>query len=799
MEFVENPALTGTVGVRESSYTIPFSAIERVEILTDGASAIYGSDAVGGVVNFILKKNYIGAESSVRYENSSSGGDLKTLEQTLGFNWTTGNATVSVNYVEEYPVVAVRAKIDTDTDYREQGGRFFPAIHHQPGLLLSYGPFPPGAPWNTGYAILPPGDGTSIDPDNIVYVSHEEWQSRTGNFNLFPAGTSPLATGDATPATEHLAAYLNVSQQVSERLVLDFRGTWADQEVAGRSNGVTFDAMVPTSNYYNTLQAPVYVAYRFQREIADGLLDPASRVTESERLNLSGLLTWDIPVRDWQAVLSLGYGENRYYNGAPGWFDDRSAAFLEALASSDSASAVNPFGDGSVQHSNLRAFQEDRSVGSRAGEQQVASLSFSGSVLALPGGDIELALGGELRTDSLDFEDFQWNPFFRSPNLPEVVPESDNTSWFAELSVPLVGQSNARPGLHSLSLHIAGRYDDYEIQGSFEGPFAPESKRNFDDFVSKLGVAYYPIADLKLRATWGEAFQAPTLPELFQPSWFFNPPHTPPFFPIFDPFNPEGNGGAFRPVFPMVVLGGNPDLKPQTSETITAGFEFTPSQWSGMSLSATWNKTDFRGLIGNLQFALGSPPLFALEHPEKFVGLVERDASGVLTFLSYQSANLSAVRSEAVDVEARYRFRTTMGEWVAGISASHTLALETIPAAGTKALEQEGTDKGPVRLKGNAYLDWSHDNWMANLTINYESGYRNSDPDAVTTSVNSYTTVDVQGTYVQSASGWRFSLGVKNLFDADFPFFDSRYGVDSAHVDFRRRIISLDIVKEFSW
>ena len=779
--------------------TIPFNAIERVEMLTDGASAIYGSDAVGGVVNFILKQNYRGAESSLRYESSSSGGDLRVFEQTFGISWDTGNVTASFNYQEEDPVDAGKARIDTDTDYREQGGRFFPAIHAQPGILLSYGPFPSGAPWNTSHAILPPGDGTNIDSHNIVYVSHAEWLTHTGNFNLFPAGQSPLATGDATPATEHLAAYLNVSQQLGERLVLDFRGTLGKQDVVGTSNGVSFDGTVPTSNYYNTLQSPVYVSYSFQREIADGLLDPHARVTESERLNLSALLTWDIPVRNWQAILSLGYGENQYYNGSNGWFYDRSAAFLEALASSDPAKAVNPFGDGSVQPSNLRAFQEYRSEGSRASEQQVAGLSFSGALLELPGGGIELALGGELRTDSLDFENFQWNPFFRSPILPDVVPESDSTSWFAELSVPLVGQSNARTGLHSLSLHIAGRYDDYEIQGPFGGPFAPESKSKFDDFVSKFGVAYYPAADLKLRATWGEAFQAPTLPELFLPSLFFNPPHTPPFFAIFDPFNPAGNGGVFTPVFPLVVFGGNPDLKPQTSDTLTFGFEFNPNQWPGVYLSATWNKTKFQGLIGNLQSALGSPPLFALEYPEKFPGLVERDARGILSLLSYRSANLAALRSEAVDIEARYRFDTAMGEFVAGIFATRTVALETTPAVGVDPVKQEGTDQGPVRLKGNAYLDWSYGKWTVNLTINHEDGYRNTDPEAVTTSVDSHTTVDVQGTYALPASGWRISLGVQNAFDADFPFFDSRYGVDSAHVDFRRRIVFLDIVREFSW
>ena len=107
--------------------TIPFSAIERVEVLTDGASAVYGSDAVGGVVNFILRQDYRGAESTVRYESSDSGGHRRIVEQTLGLTWDTGSLTASANFNEEDGVLAADAGIDIDGDFTQQGGRRFPA------------------------------------------------------------------------------------------------------------------------------------------------------------------------------------------------------------------------------------------------------------------------------------------------------------------------------------------------------------------------------------------------------------------------------------------------------------------------------------------------------------------------------------------------------------------------------------------------------------------------------------------------------------------------------------------------
>ena len=85
------------------------------------------------------------------------------------------------------------------------------------------------------------------------------------------------------------------------------------------------------------------------------------------------------------------------------------------------------------------------------------------------------------------------------------------------------------------------------------------------------------------------------------------------------------------------------------------------------------------------------------------------------------------------------------------------------------------------------------------MTLNYESGYTNTNAGVAKTDVDGYTTIDVQGSYVLPETDWRFSAGIQNLFDADFPFFDSYRGVDSAHVDFRRRIIFVDVVREFSW
>lgn len=789
-----SPAESGTF---TDVSTIPFSAIERVEVLTDGASAIYGSDAVGGVVNFILRNNYQGAESTLRYENSKSEGHGKIVEQTLGLTWDTGSLLATANFKREDAVLAADAGIDIDGDYREQGGRRFPATYTQPPLLLRFGPFPPNAPPGTRIALLPPGDGTNINMDDILYVSNEEWQTQTGNWERVPTGAALLGPSEATPSGDHLATYLNLTQQLTSGISFAIDAIYSEQDDSQESHGQSISGIVPPSNHYNTFGVPVYVAYSLEREIADGKLRPFVRFTESDRYDVSASIRWDLPVRDWQARLNYTYGKNSIYNTYFGTLLSRSPEFQAALASPDPATAFNPFGDGTVQLDNLQQFQEDDDRGNRSVTQKVLALNADGALFELPAGDVRVAIGGEMRTDTLDFEDFGLNPFtFRTPEAPDIVPESDNTSWFTEISVPI---AEGRPGLQQLYLTLNGRYDKYEIEGPFDGPLGSNTTRTFSDFVPKVGLVWNPVEYLTLRGTWGEAFQAPTLQSLFNPPDFLNPPFTPPFFAIFDPANPASNGGPFVPVFPVIGLGGNPDLKPQISDNISVGFEVTPPGVPGLFLSATFNRTDFTDKIGSLWSALGYPGTFALENASLFPGLVERNSEGILTLLSNQDGNLSGVLNESLDVQMLYTFSTSYGDFSAGMLATRNFTQKETAAPGVDPIERQGTHLGPPKLRGNVYLDWDWRDWQAGATLNYSSDYENTDEQANRRDVSSYTTVDVHATYHLGETGWRFRLAVDNILDKDFPFVDNFQGVDSSRVDFRRRVVVLEAHKEFSW
>jgi outer membrane receptor protein involved in Fe transport len=788
-----SPAESGTY---TDISTIPFSAIERIEVLNDGGSAIYGSDAVAGVVNIILRKDYRGSESRVRYEDSSGGGDRFQFDQTLGIMWSTGGLTASFNYQKEDPTIGAKSGVSLSNDFREQGGRAFPATESAPGLILRFSGFPPNAPPGTRVGILPPGDGSNIDPDDIIYVTAQEFLTQTGNFNLLDFSNS-RAYQWLTPKSEQLSAYLDFDQDIGSSLRLNVSGIWSESESDMENVSSFYSHNVPASNYYNTLGIPLHIAYNFENEVATGQLPPMGSHNEASRYNVFTSLEWQTPFKDWSGELAYSFGEDETWFISTNGFIP--SAMDAALASPDPATALNFFGDGSVQRGNLEELLQDRDYGTRVGKQDVLSLSFNGTLFETDGGAWQMAIGAEQRTDELDFGDFILDPFTSIiPDAPEIVPKSDNKAYYIEFAVPLVSRDNARTGLHGLAFQLAYRWDDYEIRGPFEGITEPFSKRTFDDSVPKIGVSWYPIADLQIRATWGETFQAPTLPELFSPQRCFNAPCTANFYPVFDPFNPESNGGPFFPVFPLALFGGNAELQPQTSETTTFGFDWSPAGVPGLRFSATYNKIEFEDIISTLQ-SLGSPPVYALENPELFPGLIERNDEGVLTFMNLGSANLAAYNSETLDLFGQYSFNSDVGIWTLGAAATYTMKLEWVAAPGTEGIRHEGTTSGPSEWRGNTFLDWSLGNWSANATLLYTSSYKNIHQDAIQTNIDSYTTLDVQGTYDWIGTGWRFTAGVKNLLEEEFPFVDIQGGVDSSKVDFRGRIFYLDFVKEFQW
>lgn len=734
-------ASPATAGTFTDVSTIPFSAIERVEILTDGASAIYGSDAVGGVINFILRQEYRGLQPRVRYENSSSGGDSVTLETTGGMSWGSGNLTGSLSFEQADPANFFEAGMPTDGDFSARGGRVVRAFYTQQGS---------------------------------------------------PATRIANGVFDLTPESEIFSAYVDLRQEITDSLDLTLSGLFSDRESKSRDLYQLLQIFVPATNYYSNLlgRPESFRSYAFFNEIDSGALQRPYSIGESRRLGGSATLDWQLPAADWALSLAFGISENEF-NTFSREITEIERATIDAVNSSDRRTALNLWGDGSVQRANLNALRTELSQGSRTAKQDFLRLGWRGTALALPAGDVKFYVGAERRNDSTDFTTFTLNPLrsvvSRVPALDIFVPKVKNQAFAAEFTVPiLAGKAFA----HELSLSIAGRYDEYDVVGPFEGATEPFTSRAFDDFVPKYGLVWYPTAAFKFRATWGEAFQAPTLVELFRPPFVL-----PYFFPIFDPFDPVSPA---IPRFVNSAAGGNADLKPQVSTTTTVGFDYASQLIEGLTVSLTWNETEFENVISSLSAAYGFPDARpALLVGASFPGAVVRDANGLLIQYSpFRPINLASRTSESLDFSVQYGFDTAPGRFELGVQGTRQLGLELVAGPGTGVIETRATQNAPSEWKVNAFADWNKGPWTANLGINYESGHTLINVQAVSREVGSYTSVDARAGH-RTDGGWHFALGVNNLFDRDFPFVDNRFGVDSSRVNFRRRIVYFDVTRDF--
>lgn len=751
---------------------LPASAIERVEVMNDGASSIYGADAIGGVVNFILKKDFAGSETSVRYENGSNEGNLYAINQLMGLDWETGRATLNLSHESSAPVSAAKAGWTT-SDLRNRGGSDSRSgLTGQPGVIRIQVP-------STTPPYFSEFIRTSLPADN----DGTEWvPSDFSQDNIVPGEN---VRTHLTTERENYSAYLNLEQRLSENIELFLDVAYNRNKNYNENTPFSLLQWVPATNAFNFFGEDVFVAYTFGRESQDGLLPYNNRSNQREQIDLNLGTTFDLSHRDWQIKVVGSYGESKSESDAA-YLDRWDPELLTLLASDDLSQAINLFGNGTVQSPLIARFIKRSPLGAPELSQHVLSAVFEGSVLDMPQGEMRMALGAEYRGEQLDYG----ADSIRASNNGFVVkPKRNIQAGFFEISVPVVGDTHKKQGMESLLLTLGGRWEHYDI------PDLGAGGEDFSEFSPKLGMAWRPVADLRVRATWSESFRAPNFSELFKPSRQVSA------LPAFiDPHHPGGPAV----VAPIGVYGGNPTLQPETSSSYTLGFDWNPSWLAGLQVTVSYNLVEFQDRITSLGLSGNLPLEVILTNPDFAV----RDEQGVLIELRSIPLNVSGRDSSSVDFDVRYEFESTMGTFNAGITGTYTGKLEDVITPGTESVVLDSTNNGPDQWRLRAELGWEHENCGANLFVNYSSSYWNvNDParfylqtdDVDPMPVDSYTTIDLTGFYRLPESGWQFRAGARNLFEADFPFVNNALGTpfDYARIDTRGRLVYLEVAKTF--
>lgn len=763
---------------------IPTSAVDHVEVLLDGASALYGSDAVGGVVNIILKRHFDGAETRALGSFTSDGGAGETqLGQTFGKSWESGNLTLSLEYDGRDALHGDQRPDTASADLRPFGGTDERAFFAHPGNIVITDP-------TTGALVpafaIPAGqNGTGLTPSSFL----------PGQVNL----SNQREGADTLPEQRRYSSYVSLTQQLGDRVTFSADVRFTDRDFAyALPQTVTLLNVTSANPFFvspNGTSAET-IAYSFADELG-GL-----KVTGSaENWGSTGDLTFDLG-RSWQLDLSGAFAQeldhrNQDHHVNSAFLDEALGNTPDDPLTSFSTARngfFNPFGDGGANSAAVLAFVNSGFVHS-ADDSQVATFDAKadGTLFTLPGGDWKLAVGGQVRQET--FEDrFESEASNDVPTTTLTGPfERLVTAVFGELRAPLVGDGNALPGVERLELSLAGRAEHYPSFGATANP--------------KVGVLWSPASGVKVRATWGTSFRAPNLTDIHQPS------------DIGPGFLPEGAVNELS----LVLDGGNPGLKPETAASWTVGVDLAPPQIPGLTFSATWFDTRFTNQIGTPVFddifdVLGNPtfaPFVTPINPNNPADVAK--VAALLAKSTSPDANLFPANAYAFIVDGRevntgglvVRGLDLTGGYDLRLGAADHLAFrgeatilvdylqQVTPTATPVSLLDTGGQPVSVRARGGA--TWTHGPFESTLTVNYVGGYH----DVTGRPVSSWTTADLQllwrPTTIKALARASLALNIQNLADSAPPFFNAPQGIgyDPANANPLGRVVSLQVIKRW--
>lgn len=772
----------GLLGDFADISSIPMNAVERVELVADGASALYGSDAVAGVVNIILRKRIDGLESGARLGSVTDGHARELrLSQSAGTHWGSGSALIAYEFQKRKALLSADRAYARSADSRPFGGTDHRYPYSLPGNILG---FTPTGGLGPAYAIPPGQDGTGLSPGDFLPGVTNLENSRSGS--------------DLSPDQTRHSVYASVTQTLGDGIDLSLEGRYAHRAFDSRLAGYATILSITDANPFfvsPTGASSDLIGYAFTRELG------ATRTAGSaQSLGFTAAIDVDLG-GGWKAT---GYGAwarqrdktrtdriaNEYLLGeALGSMpDDPLSPYSPARDG-----YFNPYGNGTANSQRVLDAISGYYGGTTQSLVKTADVAADGALFALPGGDVRMAVGADYRHEG--FESRGVNYVF-SP-VPEATAPVDYgrsvVAGYAELSVPLVGAGNARPGLHSLDISAAVRTERYGDFGTTTNP--------------KLGLRWSPLAGVALRATWGTSFRAPNLQELQARA---------------DVSRAILRDAAGRSLVVLQRSGGNDGLMPERARSWTMGIDLEPAFLVGFAANVTAFRTVFDRRIDvpalrSFSRSLVDPtlaPFVRFVSPttssadrafvEALLASVgnpgNQPVDTVSAVVDTRYVNTGKVDVAGVDVDLHYAFYRGENHFTLGLSASY-LARWREQLTPTSAQVDRRNEVGrPVDLRGRLTAGWSRGPFDALLAMNYVDPYR----DLAGKRIDAWATFDLRLAYAPKATGgplahMSVSLVAQNLFDRAPPFYDSTVGAgyDGANADATGRFVALEVSKRW--
>ncbi|WP_175597132.1 TonB-dependent receptor [Peristeroidobacter soli] len=744
--------------------TIPLAAVERVEVLADSASAVYGADAVGGVVNIVLKSEIEAPTADVYYGTADGGGRERRASGSIGHSWERARVGVVMDYYDRGGMLGGERDITSNADYRRFGSTDQRTTATNPANVCSTnGANLPGL--SAPCAVVPVGStGVGLTPADFAATAGQQNRDTLGRYRDLIASSERkggLIFGDVS-LTDQVTAF---AELLFNRL--ESRNRLGPEP---RTN-----MLVPASNAFNPFGQTVSVNYAFTNDLG------RAQYAESESWRAVGGLKGELGGWDWE-ISAVGFEDVAWQDNSRNAID--TARLTAALASSDPATAFNPFQDGpGGSDALLRSLVADPLPSRFFTTSRATQLgAFArGALFTLPAGDVQLVIGAESRKEDARI---------RVTGMNYVV-NGDRKTWatYAETRVPLVGESMQVPGARRIALTLAGRYDNYD---DFGGVFNP-----------KYGVEWYPIESLLLRATYGTNYRAPSLWDLYAPQYIT------PNAVMQDPARNDETAVYVR------SFGGNPSLQPEESDSMTAGLVFMPEGEGGLKIAASfWRiSQDLRINLLDPLLIVRSEALFhdrVLREPQTPADIAA-GVPGRLISVDSTSVNFGSLKVHGIDLEMSRPFDSAFGRFSPTVATTWIGSYEVADFPGQLAVQRVATAGGSSmgaipRWRAVAALDWLRNGVGLTATARYMSGYADGTfgvPNGL--HVPEQTFVDLQARIDFDAFGdsWlgrgtSIRLGVNNLFDRAPSFSNStQQGFDATTSDMRQRFGYLNLTKRF--
>jgi iron complex outermembrane receptor protein len=755
---------------------IPLAAVERIEILPVGASAVYGADALAGAVNTILRKDFNGFEANATWEHASGVND-PSASLAWGKSWERGSISLIGSYQERGELLGTQREPTSLTS--------LPANLPAPvvSAIADYN----CAPGNV-YSV----DGSNLPGLSSPYAAIPAGITGTPTIGQFAttAGKQNLCNAnrylDITPQSQREGALLSAHYLLAESVDLftevlfshqHLQNQTGPQIVVSQSSGGT----VAANNPYNPFGQEVNVSFAY----------PGPGTVEDESTSLIQPL---IGVRgsflsNWHYEVTAYLSRDQLYDvGA----SPDTQLISNALSSSNPATALNPFASGAPGTPQLLSSLTNPAVdiSSRTFNDRIVSGQgiLRGPVLQLPAGALKAVIGGEY---SQAKQDTTYGG--SSASAAPYLLQRNTYAVFSEARIPLLAGGAPAQGDERLALTLAGRYDhsnDYGGKGTWQS-----------------GLLWHASETLSFRGGYGLSYQAPQLNQISGPTSVF-----PLSLGVPDPF--RGNQLISYPV--TFVFGPNRNLKPETGDSLTLGLQYSSQALPGLHTSLTWYDLRISNYIGpeNLEPLVANPNLFpgAVVRAPATPQDQQQGFLGVITQLNYGDYNFGDLRVAGFDADVSYAIETRAGQFTPSVAIANVYRWQSAILPGTPAIDAVsqatlfGVGWSP-RWKGTAALAWKKGPLSMNLAGRYIGRYLDyQDFVPNTNEIGNTWIFDFNARYevgqaLASTNPWLarsyVAIGAVNLLNKTPPFSYSPSWYDFQEYDLRGRYLHLNVGVRF--